>query len=283
MYLFQQAASLSLTLQTARQNQLSIGFVPTMGALHEGHLDLIRHAKKQYDRVISSIFVNPAQFNDPADLAKYPRTLEKDLEALALTGADYVYFPEVSDVYPPNSQPETYPFGALETVLEGAHRPGHFEGVGMVVARLLRITVPNGLLLGEKDYQQCMVLQSLLKQMQWEQKVALHICPTRRENNGLAMSSRNQRLTEAGKKQAALLYEIIKSCQERYLQFSPDQLSDWAIHSLEAQGNIRVEYFSFADAQHLQPVQHWNESPAVRVLAAVWVEDVRLIDNALLF
>jgi pantoate--beta-alanine ligase len=283
LYLFQQAASLSRTLRAARQNQLSIGFVPTMGALHEGHLDLIRQAKKEYDRVICSIFVNPAQFNDPADLAKYPRTLEKDLEALALTGADYVYFPEVSDVYPPNSQPETYQFGALETVLEGAHRPGHFEGVGMVVARLLRITVPNGLLLGEKDYQQCMVLQSLLKQMQWEQKVALHICPTRRESNGLAMSSRNQRLTEAGKKQAALLYEIIKSCQERYLQFSPDQLSDWATHSLEAQGNIRVEYFSFADAQHLQPVQHWNESPAVRVLAAVWVEDVRLIDNALLF
>lgn len=254
-----------------------------MGALHEGHLDLIRQAKKQYDRVICSIFVNPTQFNDPADLAKYPRTIEKDLEALALTGADFVYFPEVSDVYPPNSSPETYQFGTLESVLEGAHRPGHFEGVGMVVARLLRITEPDGLFLGEKDYQQCMVLKSLLQQMQWDTKVQLHICATRRESNGLAMSSRNQRLSEEGKKQAALLYEIMNSCKDRYQQFSPDQLSDWAIHSLEAQGNIRAEYFSFADATHLQPVQNWNESPSVRVLVAAWVEDVRLIDNALLF
>jgi pantoate--beta-alanine ligase len=254
-----------------------------MGALHEGHLDLIRAAKKQYNRVICSIFVNPTQFNDPADLAKYPRTIEKDLEALALSGADYVYFPEVSDVYPPNSFPETYQFGALESVLEGAHRPGHFEGVGMVVARLLRITEPHGLFLGEKDYQQCMVLKSLLHQMQWDAIVQLHICPTRRESNGLAMSSRNQRLSEEGKKQAALLYEIMNSCKDRYLQFSPDQLSDWAIYSLEAQGNIRVEYFSFADATDLRPVQNWNESPSVRVLLAAWVEDVRLIDNALLF
>jgi len=254
-----------------------------MGALHEGHLDLIRQTKKQYDRVICSIFVNPTQFNDPADLAKYPRSIEKDLKALALMGADYVYFPEVSDVYPPNSEAETYQFGALESVLEGAHRPGHFEGVGMVVARLLRITEPDGLFLGEKDYQQCLVLQSLLKQMQWEAKVQLHMCATRREGSGLAMSSRNHRLSEQGKNIATQLFETMNSCRERYQQFSPDQLSNWAIHSLEAQGNIQVEYFSFADATHLQPIENWNESPAVRVLVAARIEDVRLIDNAQLF
>jgi pantoate--beta-alanine ligase len=186
-------------------------------------------------------------------------------------------------VYPAELAREHYSFGALEQLFEGAHRPGHFEGVGMVVARLLRITEPNGLFLGEKDYQQCLVIRSLLEQMQWQDRVKLHICPTERAPSGLALSSRNQRLSDQGRDTAALLYQTMLACRERWAHDTPDQLSDWARHSLEATGYIRVEYFSFADARNLQPVQHWNESPSVRVLVAAWVEDVRLIDNALLF
>lgn len=254
-----------------------------MGALHDGHLSLIQEAAQTYDLVVCSIFVNPTQFNDANDLAKYPRTPEKDIDLLLGAGAHAVYLPEVSDIYPADQQRESFSFGQLESLLEGAHRPGHFAGVGMVVARLLRITEPNGLFLGEKDYQQCMIIASLLEQMQWAERVKLHICPTQREKSGLAMSSRNMRLSEKGLQTAAHIYQVMQSCRERYNHFSPEQLADWASHTLDALPNTRTEYVSFANAQTLEPVAAWNESQSVRVLVAVQVEGVRLIDNAALF
>ena len=283
MYLFKYANSLTSFLEKARHQGQTIGFVPTMGALHAGHLSLVTEARKHYDLVVCSIFVNPTQFNDASDLAKYPRTLERDLELLEAVQTNAVYFPEVEDVYPPHSTAEKFAFGALEEVLEGAHRPGHFAGVGMVVSRLLRIVEPAGLLLGEKDYQQCLIIKDLVQQMGWENRLKLHFCPTTREANGLAMSSRNARLSEKGKDEAANLHLILDACKDKYHLLSPTELADWAMHSLEALPRTRVEYVAFADATTLQAVGDWNEGEHVRVLLAAWVEDVRLIDNALLF
>jgi pantoate--beta-alanine ligase len=246
-------------------------------------LSLVIEAQKHYDIVVCSIFVNPTQFNDASDLAKYPRTLESDLKLLAAVQTTAVYFPEIEDVYPPSATAEHFEFGALEEVLEGAHRPGHFGGVGMVVSRLLRIVSPDGLMLGEKDYQQCLIIRNLVQQMGWKNRVQLHFCPTSREANGLAMSSRNTRLSEKAKQVAANLYLVLEACKERYPHLSPSELADWATHSLEVLPNTRVEYVAFADALTLQPVNHWNESEHIRVLIAAWVEDVRLIDNTLLF
>lgn len=283
MYLFKYAISLGAFLEKARSNDQTIGFVPTMGALHAGHLSLVAEAQKHYDLVVCSIFVNPTQFNDPGDLAKYPRTLERDLELLSAAGTNAVYFPEVEDVYPANAQTENFSFGPLEAVLEGAHRPGHFAGVGMVVARLLRIVEPHGLLLGEKDYQQCLIIANLVQQMGWSNRLQLHFCPTAREANGLAMSSRNQRLSEKGKEEAAQLHLIMDACRDKYPHFSPAELADWAMHSLEVLPQTKPEYVAFADANSLMPISQWNESKHVRVLVAAWVEGVRLIDNARLF
>ncbi len=283
MYLFTYAHDLQAWLHKQRHQNATVGFVPTMGALHEGHLSLIEKAAQAYDLVVCSIFVNPTQFNDANDLAKYPRTPQKDIDLLLGAGAHAVYLPEVDDIYPAGGQHETFSFGKLEELLEGAHRPGHFAGVGMVVARLLRITEPNGLFLGEKDYQQCMIIASLLRQMQWDERVKLHICPTQREKSGLAMSSRNMRLSEKGLETAAHIYQVMQSCRDRYEHFSPEQLADWASHTLNALPNTHTEYVSFADAHTLEAVQSWNESQSVRVLVAVQVEGVRLIDNAVLF
>jgi len=283
VYLFKYANSLASFLEKARHQGQTIGFVPTMGALHAGHLSLVTEAQKHYDLVVCSIFVNPTQFNNAVDLAKYPRTLERDLELLSAVRTDAVYFPEIEDVYPPHTNTENFGFGVLEEVLEGAHRPGHFAGVGMVVSRLLRIVSPDGLLLGEKDYQQCLIIKNLVQQMGWENRLKLHFCPTTREANGLAMSSRNTRLSVQGKEEAANLHLVLEACKEKYPHFSPSELADWATHSLNVLPNTRVEYVAFADASSLRPVGQWNESEHIRVLIAAWVEDVRLIDNALLF
>lgn len=283
MYLFTHAHDLQVWLLQQRQQNLTVGFVPTMGALHAGHLSLVKAAKQQYNLAVCSIFVNPTQFNDSNDLAKYPRTPEKDIDLLLTAGTHALYLPDVNDIYPIDQTRETFEFGRLESLLEGAHRPGHFAGVGMVVARLLRITQPHGLLLGEKDYQQCMIIASLLKQMNWHEQVKLHICPTQREKNGLAMSSRNMRLSEKGLETAAQIYQVMQSCRDRYTHFTPAQLAEWATFTLNALPNTQTEYVSFANAHTLEAVEAWNESPSVRVLVAVQVEGVRLIDNAALF
>lgn len=283
VFLFTHARELQSWLEKKRSAALTVGFVPTMGALHEGHISLIREAKAHYDLVVCSIFVNPTQFNDPNDLAKYPRTPENDVDMLLQAEADAVYLPAVIDIYPPGAAQETFAFGRLEALLEGAHRPGHFAGVGMVVARLLRIVDPNGMFLGEKDYQQCLVIAALIEQMGWTNKVKLHRCPTQRESSGLAMSSRNTRLSAQGRSTAAHIFGVMESCRERFHHFSPDTLANWASMTLDALPDTHTEYVSFADAHTLEPVHNWNDSQEVRVLVAVQVEGIRLIDNAALF
>ena len=283
VYLFTHARELQAWLEKQRQANRTVGFVPTMGALHAGHMHLIEAAQQHYQVVVCSIFVNPTQFNDPSDLAKYPRTPEKDIDMLLQAGAHAVYLPAVNDIYPPGGPRESFAFGRLEELLEGAHRPGHFAGVGMVVARLLRLVSPNGMFLGEKDYQQCLVIEALVQQMGWTNQVQLHRCATQREPSGLAMSSRNARLSDQGLATAAHIYAVIQSCQERYQHFTPDTLSSWASMTLNALPHTHTEYVSFANADTLEPLEQWNDSPHARVLVAVQVEGVRLIDNAALF
>lgn len=266
-----------------RSQGQSIGFVPTMGALHAGHLSLINRAKTENELVICSIFVNPTQFNDAADLAAYPRTLAEDIALLESVGCDYLYVPAVDDIYPVGETVKSYDFGRLETLFEGEFRPGHFKGVGQVVSKLLHTVAPNRLYLGQKDYQQCMVITDLIRQMGWQNKTEVVVCPTDREATGLARSSRNQRLSPEGLVAATALYRVLQKCREIYTDFTPAELEHWAKAELAKDALIRPEYFQFVHPQTLAPITDWNKQPAVWVLIAAWVADIRLIDNDYLF
>ncbi len=263
-----------------------LGFVPTMGALHAGHLALIERALDECDLVACSIFVNPTQFNQAEDLEKYPRTEEKDLQRLLEVGCHLLFLPTIKEIYPegPDKAPNPFRFGELEKVMEGAHRPGHFAGVAQVVSRLLQIVRPHALYMGQKDYQQTLIVQSMLEQM--NSSVRLIVCPTVREADGLALSSRNQRLNP---QQRALAPNIYRQLQQAARAFgeSPSafrQIEQNALQKLAALPGFRPEYFTFARACDLKPL---SELPAqaippakeVVICTAVWVGDVRLIDN----
>lgn len=254
-----------------------------MGALHAGHLSLIERAKTENTHVVCSIFVNPTQFNDPADLAAYPRTLPEDIALLESVGCDFLFVPSVTEIYPEGESPVHYDFGRLETIFEGEFRPGHFKGVGQVVGKLLQCVTPHSLYLGQKDYQQCMVITDLVRQMGWQDKTKVVICATDRENSGLARSSRNQRLSPEGLQLATELHRVLRQCREIYPAHTPESLEKWAKAELAKYPGIQPEYFSFVHPESLEVVTDWNKQPAVWVLIAAWVADVRLIDNDYLF
>jgi len=281
--IFHQASPLKRQLQQLRSQGQQIGFVPTMGALHAGHLSLIERAKTDNEQVVCSIFVNPTQFNDPADLAAYPRTLPEDIALLESVGCDILFVPTVAEIYPANEIPLSYGFGKLETIFEGEFRPGHFKGVGQVVNKLLRNVEPNRLYLGQKDYQQCIVITDLIRQMGWAQKTAVIVCPTDREASGLARSSRNQRLSAEGRESAINLHRVLQQCRAIYPRYSPADLVSWAKVELDKDPLIEPEYFQFVHPHSLAPITNWNKQPAVWVLVAAWVADIRLIDNDYLF
>lgn len=258
----------------------SLGFVPTMGALHEGHLQLIRTAKAENTAVVSSIFVNPAQFNDPKDFQKYPITLEEDIRKLVKEDCDVLFLPEVSGIYPEGyTNLEQYDLGMLDTILEGSSRPGHFQGVCQVVNRLLDVVEPHILYLGQKDYQQCMVIQRLINLT--GKAVELRICPTRREANGLAMSSRNMRLSLEGKEKASAIFQLL-SYAKAHIQ--PGQLSGLTAHGVRflTDHGFRPDYVSFAHATNLEPKDHWDGKERLVMLVAAFIEEVRLIDNMII-
>ena len=263
-----------------------LGFIPTLGALHDGHLSLVREARDRGCFTVCSIFVNPTQFNDPADYAKYPKTIDQDVLLLEGAGVDVLFLPSVEEMYPNGTQPtKHYDLGYLETVLEGKYRPGHFQGVCQVVERLLRIVRPDDLFMGQKDYQQCMVIKRLI--VLESLPVNLVVCPIRRESDGLAMSSRNLRLDEARRQSATALFqalEWIKTSLKASAQGDPvivEPLMAEASDRLTARG-FRVDYVAVADADDLTLLDTWGrERPAV-ILIAAYSEDVRLIDNELL-
>jgi len=251
-----------------------------MGALHPGHISLIEMAKQQSGIVVSSIFVNPTQFNDPKDFEKYPITLEKDIDMLESAGCDALFLPSVNEMYPEGLQSNKhYELGYLETVLDGAYRPGHFQGVCLVVEKLLRITHPDKLFLGQKDYQQCMVLKKLVQLMQANTQIV--ICPTQREKDGLAMSSRNMRLTEEARKKAPLIYQSLLWIQQNIKEGDITGLKNQAIKKLSVEG-FKVDYIAIADAATLQLIDWWDGKTPLVALAAAFNGDVRLIDNLLL-
>jgi pantoate--beta-alanine ligase len=254
-----------------------IGFVPTMGALHDGHIYLIKQSKQAHDITVCSIFVNPTQFNNSIDFEKYPIQTASDIEKLYAAGCDCLYLPDVADIYLDGTAALSYyPLGHLDELLEGSYRPGHYQGVCNVVDRLLHIVNPHTLFLGEKDYQQCMVLKKLIQITNRSTDVV--IVPTQREPGGLAMSSRNQRLSPESFNTANHIYQELTSVVNAFGKMSFAQAAQISIERL-ATYQIEVEYLSLADAESFHPLTDFEPDKEMVVLIAAYLEGVRLIDN----
>lgn len=261
-----------------RSKGRSIGFVPTMGALHQGHLSLIAKAQEECDHVVCSIFVNPTQFNDARDFERYPRTIEQDVKMLADQGCDLVFTPSPSDIYPNGTEfHDILPMHGLDEVMEGAHRPGHFRGVVQVVKRLFELVEPDKAYFGLKDYQQYSIVKWLTRHYQLPVKIVG--VETIREENGLAMSSRNRLLTEEDKELAPLLHEVLKESAERYrCGEEVAHIRILAEQRLTQIPGLKLDYFELADADTLQPV-HQSGHASVRAFVAAFMGAIRLIDN----
>lgn len=280
MQTFETIQSLQKELANHRQSGKSIGFVPTMGALHQGHLALMQQAKAENDILVVSIFVNPIQFNNPADLEKYPRTLEQDKTLLQEVSCDILFAPDVKEMYPEPDK-TVYQFGKLATVMEGAFRPGHFNGVAVVVKKLFEIVSPDKAYFGEKDYQQLAIIQALVKQ--FNIPVTIVPCPTVRENDGLAMSSRNVRLSAEERTIAPNIYSILKKAASLRNVLSPEEMEKYAQKAFNEIKAFDLEYVSIADDTDLQPFKHWNDVAGARIFVALELGSVRLIDNIRIF
>ena len=267
---------LTAALAVERESRKTIGFVPTMGALHDGHISLVRQCKRETGVCVVSIFVNPTQFNDKNDLNAYPRTIQKDYELLASAGCDYVFVPSEDEMYP---EPDNRIFnlGRVAEVLEGASRPGHFNGVAQVISKLFHIVKPDNAYFGEKDYQQIAVVRVLVKKLKI--RVNLIACPVVREDDGLAMSSRNIRLTPEQRLFAPMISRTLKES----LNFAPfnsiKTVEGWVTKTLNETPCLRVDYFSIVNSQTLRPLKTWNKAKTSVGCIAVYCGDVRLIDN----
>lgn len=277
MILFKQSKDLTNYLLQARNNKQSIGFVPSMGALHEGHLSLIKRSVEETDLTVSSIFVNPTQFNDKKDFQKYPVTIEQDISLLEAAGTTVLFLPSVDTVYPDgmNHLPH-YDLGYLEQVLEGHYRPGHFQGVCQVMHRLLEFVQPDHLYMGVKDYQQCMVVKRLMEIIR--SKAIFHACPTLREPDGLAMSSRNTRLTPEARQKAVVIAQTLRYIKAHIKPGNLQSLKQEAKLLLE-QKQFRIDYVEIANAQNLELLTNWDGSTRAVALIAAFIGEVRLIDN----
>ena len=257
----------------------SIGFVPTMGALHQGHIALIHNATRNHPVTVCSIFVNPTQFNNPSDFEKYPNNLEKDINLLEQAGCNILFLPSVKEMYPPNDPVIEYELGFIETVLEGKYRSGHFQGVCRIVDKLLAAVKPDGLYIGQKDYQQCMVIKKVIELGGYRTK--LQVCDTVREDSGLAMSSRNLRLNEKEKITAAEIYKTLHFINESVQPGELGTLKKQATARLTSLG-LKVDYVEIAKSDSLEPADSWNGNDPLVALIAASINEVRLIDNLLL-
>jgi pantoate--beta-alanine ligase len=279
MHIFKEIADLQLWLAQQRKAGNSIAFIPTMGALHHGHLTLVEAGRATGALTVASIFVNPTQFNDPKDLEKYPRTPEKDLELLLKVHCDAVFFPEVTEIYPVGKSLTLHlDFGTMEQVMEGKFRPGHFNGMATVVKRLLDIVQPNQLYMGQKDYQQLSIVRQMLFLL--GSTVELVMVPTVRESDGLAMSSRNVRLSPEMRALAPALYKVLSSAAQLVSSSDLRELEQKAMLELEQQG-FSPEYFEIVDGHTLLPLEKDSDARQAVICTAVWAQDVRLIDNVL--
>lgn len=266
---------LNSALQEARNKNKTVGFVPTMGALHAGHMALVERAKQNCDIVVVSVFVNPTQFNNPEDLKLYPRTPETDAALLEKHGCDVAFFPSVEDVYPENLVIPTVELGAMESVMEGKFRPGHFKGVVQVVWRLFDLVKPTKAFFGLKDFQQVAVIQHMVHYLRLN--VEIVPCPTLREPSGLAMSSRNMRLTPEQREEAVVIYNVLSALKEKAPAFTPRQLVEWGTEEMN-KSSLKLEYLQIVDSTTLIALtDQWSER-ATACLSA-YCGNVRLIDN----
>ncbi len=277
MEVFTSIHSLKNFLSVQRLQNKSIGLIPTMGALHEGHISLIETAAKQNDITVCSIFVNPTQFNNPEDLAKYPRTLEEDCKMLEDAGCSAVFAPTVDEMYPEQTM-LTMNFGLLETVMEGASRPGHFNGVGIVVSKLFNIVQPDRAYFGQKDLQQVTVVKRLVADLSFN--LELIVCPTVRENDGLAMSSRNRRLSEAERAHAPIIYKILLDAKEKILAgIDIEETKESVQREFLVLSGFELDYFEVVNIKTLQPIHTIGASDTTALCIATFLGPVRLIDN----
>lgn len=281
MILFKKVSDLQKHLNSLKNKGLQIGFAPTMGALHKGHTSLIARSKADNHITVASIFVNPTQFNDKKDLEKYPRTPEKDIEMLEEAGCDILFMPDIEDIYPDGFTPSVkFNFGKLDKVLEGAFRPGHFDGMAQVVYRLLSIVEPDRLYMGQKDFQQQAIVASLI--VQTLIKTELVVCDIVRENDGLAMSSRNVRLSPEDRAVAPMIYKALQSAADMLGEYAPAEIQKIAVGKLRDESRFKLEYFEIVDGRTLLPIRLFEDTDYAVALTAVWVGDVRLIDNIVL-
>lgn len=278
LQLYQENQLLQAAMLKLKNNSQSIGLVPTMGALHEGHMSLIREAEKQSDVVVISIFVNPTQFNNSSDLDKYPRTLEEDLILLNQNFKDLIIFsPTIKEVYGESITSEKFEFGNLAQQMEGRFRDGHFDGVGTILKKLFNIVQPDKAFFGEKDYQQLLIVKKLIEIT--HQHVEIIGCPISRENNGLARSSRNKRLSEEEQEKSTFIFKTLQEAKEKFGTKNVLLLKQEIEEKFSKQDFLELEYFEISDAATLVPVTQVEEHKKYRAFIAAYANDVRLIDN----
>ena len=278
MHIFYGKVALIAYLKTIKTANSTIGFVPTMGALHQGHLALMQRSIKENDDTVVSIFVNPTQFNNPEDLEKYPRTLEEDVKKMrGLSDKMILYAPSVEDIYEGNTVSQDFDFDGLENQMEGKFRPGHFNGVGTIVKRLFEIVTPTNAYFGEKDFQQLQIVKKMVEKTHLPVNVVG--CPIFREDNQLAMSSRNERLTPEERKEASIIYKILTEAKEIFKTGTPEETIQFVENSFKDNEHFDLEYFVIADESTLLPIDHKSKDKNYRAFIAVFVNSIRLIDT----
>ena len=278
MQILKEKDSLKRQIKAFKNDGLSIGFVPTMGALHEGHLSLIRQALSSCDRVVVSIFVNPTQFDNSEDLEKYPRTLETDVERISAVSNDVLIFsPPSEEIYGNNIASEEFNFDGLENQMEGKFRKGHFNGVGTIVKKLFEMVEPDKAFFGEKDYQQLQIIKKLVDKYQL--KVEIVGCPIDRESSGLARSSRNERLSSKDRQTASFIYRILQQVRVDFGTKSASDINSWVLEEFSANPALELEYFEIANADTLVGMQEKEKDQKYRAFIAAYSGNIRLIDN----
>jgi pantoate--beta-alanine ligase len=278
MPVFYEKVALIDYLASIKTTNSTIGFVPTMGALHEGHQSLMRQSTKENDSTVVSIFVNPTQFNNPEDLAKYPRNLESDITKIFSVNSDIiVYAPSVDDIYEGKTLTQSFNFDGLENKMEGKFRPGHFDGVGTIVKRLFEIVNPTNAYFGEKDFQQLQIVKKMTEKSNL--KVNIIGCPIFRETNGLAMSSRNERLTLQEREEAAVIYKTLETAKMKFNSESASGVTAWVQQEFEKNESFTLEYFEIADEATLSTCLKKDKNKKYRAFIAVFVNNIRLIDT----
>lgn len=278
MKIFEKQIDLNAHLKSISTTNTTIGFVPTMGALHSGHLSLLQESIQNNTHTVISIFVNPTQFNNKEDLEKYPRTLDHDVEKIkTISESIIVYAPTVDDIYEGHTVSQQFNFDGLENQMEGQFRPGHYDGVGTVVKRLFDIVKPTHAYFGEKDFQQLQIVKKLVQKL--KMPITIVGCPIHRESNGLAMSSRNERLSESEKNEAAIIYKTLKRTKVKFNTESALAVTNWVFKTFDEIPNIKLEYFQIAEENTLLPCLRKVKKKKYRAFIAVFINNIRLIDT----